>query len=260
MAWARESELFERFRRTHEPAALAAVFDAVAPDLLRIALHTCGRIADAEDVVPATFVAAIEGAGRWDGRRGLFPWLVGILVRQTGLLRRSRARTPDPERIAPRPADDPQAAAIGAELDDAVADALAQLGELHRPVVHLHLRHGLDAKEIAAALGRPHARVRQQLVRGLRQLRALLPSGLAVVAALAIGSGRGLAAVRAAVLRRAAEVLPLGAGAAAGATVAGVLAMKKVLMAAAALCLFAFVCWSLGAPPTAPATVPPHAL
>src|SRR5262245_36557391 len=162
----RDDRLFEQFRRTREPAPLAELFDRVAPDLLRVARHVCGRTADAEDALQATFVAAIDRADAWDRARGLFPWLVGILVREAGLQRRQGLREPDPSRLPWRSEEEPSAAAERQELDDAVAAALQRLGERYRPVVHLYLR-GLPGIEIAQVLSRPHDRVRQQLRRGL---------------------------------------------------------------------------------------------
>ena len=39
MVLGREECWFERFRRNGDPAALAALFDRTAPELLRVALH-----------------------------------------------------------------------------------------------------------------------------------------------------------------------------------------------------------------------------
>ena len=53
-------QLFARFCRHGDAAALGAVFDATATELLRIACHLAGNRADAEDLVQRTFLAAIE--------------------------------------------------------------------------------------------------------------------------------------------------------------------------------------------------------
>ena len=49
---------FLRFRRTGDPAALAAVFDATAPQVLRVAMHVSRDPAAAEDLVQRTFLTA----------------------------------------------------------------------------------------------------------------------------------------------------------------------------------------------------------
>jgi len=71
---------FAAFVRDGDPADLAAVFDALAPDLLLLAAHVSWSGTDAEDLVQATFVTAIERRDDYDTSRPVRPWLVGILV------------------------------------------------------------------------------------------------------------------------------------------------------------------------------------
>src|SRR5262245_60344626 len=92
---------FARFRSSGDANALAAVFDALAPELLLVAAHVAPAATDAEDRVQATFLDAIEKAARWDTARPLLPWLIGILVNHARGLRRRRARELDASRIAP---------------------------------------------------------------------------------------------------------------------------------------------------------------
>jgi RNA polymerase sigma factor (sigma-70 family) len=243
-----EDELFIRFRATGDPAALAAVFDRVAPDLLAVALHICSRRADAEDLVQDTFLVAIERAATWDPGRGLFPWLVGILTHRRHRQRRSEARTPDPDRLREPTSEDPAFTAQRRELDSALSEAVASLGDVYRPVLHLYLRHGLDAKEIAEALGRPHGTVRTQVVRALQRLRELLPTGIAAAfvadagsqAHQAVGVSGGLASVRAIVLESA-RTHPAAAATAAVSAPAtfgiGLLMTKQAWLVAGALLL-----------------------
>lgn len=54
-----DEELFERFRRG-DAAALGELFDRVAPALLRIAVHLARDPGEAEDLLQATFLKAIE--------------------------------------------------------------------------------------------------------------------------------------------------------------------------------------------------------
>jgi len=206
-----EDALFLQFVRHREPASLAAVFDLVAPDLLRVAKHIAARPDEAEDLVQTTFVTAIEHAHRWQPDRGLFPWLVGICTNHARLRRRATARAPDPARLPHREEPGTDVLAERAELAVAVDRAAAELGDVYRPILALHLQHGLNAKEIGSALGRPAGTVRTQLVRALEHLRRALPAGLGVAAAALLG-GRGLAAVREAVLARAEPAVPAAAG------------------------------------------------
>ncbi len=229
--------LFTRYRETGDPLVLAKVFDLVAPRLLVIARHLVPDVALAEDVVQETLVAAIEGAQRFDPRRPVLPWLMGILARQAGLLRRSR-REPDPARLTERDVVEPSAEVLQNELEQAVDRALARIPAPYDRVLAIHLKDGKRPEEIAGELGRLPATVRVQLHRGLKLLRRALPAGLTAGAAVTIAP-RGLAAVKSEVLRQAAASAgsPLAGGAAfAGGTVAatttGALVMAQNLILA----------------------------
>ena len=75
----RPTRLFLRWRDRGDAAALAELFDRAAPELLRLALHLCRHAADAEDVLQATFLAAIESAQRFQRSHRVLPWLTGPL-------------------------------------------------------------------------------------------------------------------------------------------------------------------------------------
>ncbi|MGE3174266.1 MAG: sigma-70 family RNA polymerase sigma factor [Planctomycetota bacterium] len=235
---------FERFRQHADAGALAAVFDAVAPELLLVAAHLAPQATDAEDLVQATFVDAIEQRARWDGARPLVPWLIGILANHARQARRKAAQVPDPTRLraesatgaAPSAHDE----AAAREVGERIAAAVQGLPRQYRQVLTLRLVHGLSPTAIAHALGCPVATAKTRLQRGMEWLRKALPPGLAASAVLTAMAGRGLAAVRAAVLARAADLAPLaaaGAAAAAAAFTIGGLAMKKTLLAAVAALL-----------------------
>src|SRR5881394_853801 len=120
---------FLQFQQTREPAHLGAVFDLVADELFAFALHLCRDQAAAEDLVQATFLVALERAHRWDARRPLRPWLLGILQREARAMRRRSRRTPDPARL-PAPVEPPPVQiALSTEVPKGLAVALAaQLG------------------------------------------------------------------------------------------------------------------------------------
>ncbi len=242
----REDRLFRRFRRRGDSEALAAVFDATAPDLLRLAHLLVGADA-AEDLVQATFVDAIEHCQRYDESRRVRPWLCGLLAMHARRLRRSRAAEAKALRAAAPgrddegpPADRP---AEAGEISMRFDSALEELGEPYRSVARLHLREGLNAREIAERIGRPAGTVRTQIVRALERLRRELPSLAPGVAWVAGGPDfTGLEVLRQRVLAHAggkATVLGPSAAAGAGLTTVGVLMLKKVLWGAVAVALLA---------------------
>ena len=197
--------LFARFRRSGDPEALAGVFDRTAPELLRVARHLARDTAAAEDLVQATFVAAIEGAATFEDSRRVLPWLLGILANLARRQRRAAQRAPDPGRLAREAAGDPVAHAEEAEFRAAFERALNGVPDPYRAVLVLHLEHGLTAAEIARALDRPAGTVRTQVVRGIDLLRRALPPSFVASAAVLAAPSRGLASVRAGVLRAARE-------------------------------------------------------
>lgn len=237
----REDPLFDRWRRDGSAAALAEVYDLTAPTLLRVALHFVREPAVAEDLVQATFLGAIENASAWDGTRPLLGWLAGILHNQAKWLLRREGRAVDAQRLPERIAPDPLAQAQAAEFTAQIDAAIERMPEAYRPVMRLHLKHQFRAAEIAHVLQRPAGTVRKQIVRGLEMLRGALPAGLTLAAFALVTPSRGLAAVREVVLLagEAATAAALGTGGAL--LLLGAWTMKKTAIAAASVVLLAGV-------------------
>jgi len=199
-----ENDCYRRFRATRDPRLLARLFDATAPELLRVASHLTGGDRDAtQDAVQATFLTAIEDADGYDASRDVRPWLLGILANHVRKERRRVARqradaAAGADLVA---AESPVTTAALRELDAATTEAMQQLPSPFREAIVLHLQHGLSAREIGEALGRPAGTVRTQIVRGLDRLRALLPAGFAAgVLGVSLVPATALAAVRRSVL------------------------------------------------------------
>ncbi len=259
--------LFERFRRKGDVAALGEVFDRTAPELLRVAMSLVRDPGEADDLLQATYLTAIERAERYDSGRKLVPWLLGILVHHAHEARRKRAGAVSDETLLDAGVEaDPSATAQAAELSEALKQALAKLPALYRDVLAPFLHDGKRAVDIARETGRAPATVRMQIHRGLDLLRKALPAGVALGAAVTLVGGRGLAAVRAEVVRQgtlasaglaaagasgAAGVAAAGGGAGAGTVWLGGLTMtKKIAIAGFALALVATLGW-LARPDTA---------
>jgi RNA polymerase sigma-70 factor (ECF subfamily) len=231
-----EDGLFRRWCRHGDTRALGELFDSAGPRLLKLAIHLAGDIGEAEDLVQATFLVAIEQRASVDPTRPVMPWLSGVLANKARAHLRQAARAIDPERLVARAEPDAAQPLEHRELDGAVAKAIDRLGEPYRQVLVLRLRHGLEVGDIAHVLERDSGTVRVQLHRGLGKLRELLPAALATSLFLGLVTSRGLAAVRAQVLRE-------GAAAAAAisstSTLGGLILTKQVLIAAAAAAVIA---------------------
>ncbi|HEX5053447.1 MAG TPA: sigma-70 family RNA polymerase sigma factor, partial [Planctomycetota bacterium] len=250
-------DLFERWRSRADSRALASLFDRTAAELWRVARHLTGNRHEADDLVQATYLAAIESAPRWRRELPLVPWLFGILANKLRMARRRarRSGTLSLQR-APTPANDPVDDASHTELRELLQQRLAALPETYRAVLVLQLEHGLTAAEVAHALGRSRATVRSQLHRGLELLRGSLP------ASVAPPHGRDerppdLRAVRGAVL------LAAGVPATTTATLGATILMKKLLAVTLALLLggawFAWPSSDAARPTPVPGTTTPAA-
>src|SRR5688572_1382199 len=76
-------QAFLLFQKSGEPSHLGEVFDATAGELMRVALHLSGESHDAEDLVQATFLAAIQRCKDYEprGSGSVLAWLMGILTK-----------------------------------------------------------------------------------------------------------------------------------------------------------------------------------
>lgn len=250
----RASSSFLHFRQRGDLAALGEVFDLLAGRLYSLALHLCRAPADAEDLVQATFVVAMQKASSFDPGREVAAWLGGILAGEArNLLRREGRRATAPLEDAVGPAATPGELAERKELVQQLRTHVEALPDEQRQVLLLQLEHGLQPAEIAEVLGVPAGTVRVRVHRGLAALRRLLPASLAT---LLLGqlSARGLAAVKQAVLQQARVATAASAAVGFGAWTFGVLMMKQV-MTVMGLLLLALATW-WGVTPSEPARVP----
>lgn len=257
-------ERFLEFRRTGDPAALAAVFDAVAPPLLLLAVHLTRDTAAAEDLVQDTFIAAMQSAADYREDARLWPWLSGILGHRAQAHARAESRRPDPARLRRTAPLTPLQNAQATELSEQLSNVVEAMPPQYREVLLLRLQHGLSSREIGQVLGRSPATVRTQLRRGLDQLRLRLSKGLSLPAVLALEPGRGLAEVKREVLARLDLVAPASATSsllATAAAVGSVVLMKKLILCAvvAAAVLIAVDPWSTASGEAVPPQPPPVA-
>jgi RNA polymerase sigma-70 factor (ECF subfamily) len=244
-------DLFAAFRDRGDAAALAAVFDRTAGELLTLALHLAPETSAAEDLVQATFLAAIQGATTFERGRRLMPWLVGILANQAARARRDRARVVDPTRVEMRSETDPALASEQREILATLTRAIDELPDTYREAVRRHLLDGERAVDIARAEGLAPGTVRMQILRGLERLKRVVPASLLSAAPFAIETGR-MTTVRAAVLSAAKShtVLNMSLASVAGSSlwgtgpvIGGAFVTLKLCIAAIVLMLIGLVAW-----------------
>lgn len=121
---------------------------------------------EAEDVFQETFLAALRGYRRMDGRHPR-AWVLAIARRKAIDHHRARARRPEPR------ARLPEVAVIDAEAGPGeVWAAVAELTDAQRAAVALRFAADLAYREIAAALGCSEEAARRRVHDGLRSLRA----------------------------------------------------------------------------------------
>ncbi len=198
--------LFLRFRDQNDMRALARVFDRTAPELASVAAHLVKSAPDAEDLVQATFLAAIESAAGFDERRPLVPWLLGILSMQAHKQRARSNREVDPERVHQPGNADPLSDVQASEIAGAVEAAVSRLDRNYAGLVRRHLLDGAPPAELAREFELSNITTRVRLHRGMKQLRKLLPASMAGTAFGASLWRVDIAAIRGRVLRRAAEL------------------------------------------------------
>ncbi len=174
--------------RAGDPAALAALFEAFADRIYRLALGVLRDPAAAEDIVQETFVSAITHLDRFEGRSSLGTWLYRVAYNAS--LDRLRRR-----REEPLPADEPEDEAgeaiplprslvewtvtpeqrladseVSAELDRAIGELPKSL----RVVFLLRDIEELSTAETADALGLTEGAVKVRLHRARLALRERL--------------------------------------------------------------------------------------
>ena len=198
-----ESTLVRRLRARDE-AAFTEIVDGWSPTMLRVARSFVSTDASAQEIVQETWLAALRGLDRFEGRSSLRTWVFRILsnLAKTRGVRESRTvpwssfapddegPTVDPERFLgltdpfqghwtddgiPRQWEPPpDASAIAGEIRRLLAAALQLLPERQRVVVTLRDVHGQTTDEICASLGITPTNQRVLLHRGRARLRTAL--------------------------------------------------------------------------------------
>ncbi len=150
--------------------AFGSLFTRHARDVYRLALSLGHRRSDAEDLMQDTFVAALEGVGRFEGRSSVRTWLGAILIRQASRRRRyHRLRVTEALDEAGATAISTPGVHDERRLD--VHSMLDSLSAEHRTVLVLRELQGMSYDEIAEALRIPRGTVESRIFRARNLLR-----------------------------------------------------------------------------------------
>ena len=155
------------------PDEFASLYDAHAPDVLRVASSVLGDRQLAEDVTHEVFLRLWRRPESFDPARGdVRPFLRGMarngaidVWRRTASARRTRERL----ELDPPP---PAAPAPDGHTRDIVRGAVERLPDSQRQVVALAYWGGMTASEIAAGSGVPLGTVKSRMRLALNRLRA----------------------------------------------------------------------------------------
>lgn len=177
--------------RSGDPAALQELLVQHQAQIYRFSMNMCGHPEDAQDVLQETLIAVARGIRDFRGSSSLSTWLYAI-ARSFCIKKRRRSKfAPHAERSLADIDDvksatpDPEAAAVGRELSDALASAIAALEPRHREVLVLRDVEGLNAPEVAEVLGISTEAVKSRLHRARLSVRAALAPLLDAPAATA---------------------------------------------------------------------------
>jgi RNA polymerase sigma-70 factor (ECF subfamily) len=196
--------------RERDEAAFVMLLDAWSDGLLRLARSFVSTTDSAAEVVQDTWLAVIQGIGKFEGRSSLKTWVYRILVNTAKRRGGREARTvpwssllPTPEdegptvdpsrfggpgdpypghwREFPAPWPSPEQQTLAGEVRAQVGTALAQLPERQRVVIMLRDVEGYGSDEVSSILDISAANQRVLLHRARAFVRGRLEEYYAAV-------------------------------------------------------------------------------
>jgi RNA polymerase sigma factor (sigma-70 family) len=173
-----DAHLLDRFVRTRDEEAFAAVVRRHGPMVLAVCRRVLGNAADADDAFQAAFLVLARKAATV-GRRGLLaPWLHGVAFNAARRLRRANSRRAVHERPVAELPDSPAPGGVhlSDELTGILDEELSKFPDRYRVPVVLCDLEGLTRKEAARQLGCPEGTVAGRLARARAMLAARLAS------------------------------------------------------------------------------------
>lgn len=143
------------------------VLDAYGNQILRLAYSYLHNMSDAEDVLQDTLIQFLQTAPELESSQHEKAWLLRVAAN----LSKNRIAY---NRV--RSADELNEELVAEEREDLsfVWEAVKQLPEKYREVIHLFYHEGYSTAQIASVLGQKESTVRSHLNRGRAQLKETL--------------------------------------------------------------------------------------
>ena len=139
----------------------------------RLALAQTGSKEDAEDVYQDVFLRLAQSATEFSSQEHLKAWLVRVAVNRCHDVARLRSRRPAVP-LDSMPFEPSDAGPLSPDEVRALWEAVGELPESMRVVIHLYYQEGYSGQEIAGLLGLEPSTVRTRLQRARAQLKTSL--------------------------------------------------------------------------------------
>ena len=147
-----------------EASAIQELIDRFQSNVFGLCIRLLHHRQDAEDVTQEVFLRVFRSLKRWDSKRPLKPWIMGITVNRCRTWLSQRSRRPElvgylQDTVSVPRADD------AAELAHEIQLALNELRLEYKTVFVLFHDQGHNYEEIAQALGKPVGTIKTWLHR-----------------------------------------------------------------------------------------------
>ena len=147
-----------------DPQAVHNLMQRFQSDVFGLCVRLLHHRQDAEDVTQEVFLRVFRSLKRWDSKRPLKPWIMGITVNRCRTWLSQRSRRPELVEYLQDTATSPKAD-DAAELAREIQSALEDLRLEYQSVFVMYHEQGQPYEDIAEALGKPVGTIKTWLHR-----------------------------------------------------------------------------------------------
>ena len=135
--------------------------------------------AEAQDVLQVAYIRVVTGKARFEGRSGFRTWLFGVirlvaLEHRRKAVRHQRLTLEAGSQMVTTVVDDPTERIERSQSSAVLMDALRQLPDRQREVLHLVFYEGMSIADASVAMGVSVGSARTHYARGKDRMRALI--------------------------------------------------------------------------------------